>query len=257
MLVGIGWLDPGVVKRWQQGQIDCLETVVRTNPPRISEATKLFRSWAAAQGLTPSETRYVARTPSRESSRARRMILTNERRVRIESERALISPWTAGIRRAPSCCWRRAAIRACSREAWRAREDSNPDLHPSSHIRDLQWALAVLVSICWARGASPMLPSPSLASEGSIRTLRKLLENLERAKGFEPSTPTLARLCSTPELHPHPRRVIWPSASAGPCPSYAKELTALQPHAASPMKRPHAGLATRAFRLPGYARHRP
>ena len=28
------------------------------------------------------------------------------------------------------------------------------------------------------------------------------LENLERAKGFEPSTPTLARLCSTPELRP-------------------------------------------------------
>jgi hypothetical protein len=28
--------------------------------------------------------------------------------------------------------------------------------------------------------------------------------NLERAKGFEPSTPTLARSCSTPELHPHP-----------------------------------------------------
>jgi hypothetical protein len=27
---------------------------------------------------------------------------------------------------------------------------------------------------------------------------------LERAKGFEPSAPTLARLCSTPELHPHP-----------------------------------------------------
>src|SRR4029450_6324764 len=25
---------------------------------------------------------------------------------------------------------------------------------------------------------------------------------LERAKGFEPSTPTLARSCSTPELHP-------------------------------------------------------
>ncbi len=28
------------------------------------------------------------------------------------------------------------------------------------------------------------------------------LETLERAKGFEPSTPTLARLCSTPELRP-------------------------------------------------------
>src|SRR5438034_1809458 len=24
--------------------------------------------------------------------------------------------------------------------------------------------------------------------------------------GFEPTTPTLARLCSTPELHPHPKR---------------------------------------------------
>ena len=28
------------------------------------------------------------------------------------------------------------------------------------------------------------------------------LGKLERAKGFEPSTPTLARLCSTPELRP-------------------------------------------------------
>ena len=28
------------------------------------------------------------------------------------------------------------------------------------------------------------------------------LRNLERAKGFEPSTPTLARSCSTPELRP-------------------------------------------------------
>ena len=30
-------------------------------------------------------------------------------------------------------------------------------------------------------------------------------ERLERVKGFEPSTPTLARLCSTPELHPRLR----------------------------------------------------
>lgn len=30
-------------------------------------------------------------------------------------------------------------------------------------------------------------------------------ETLERAKGLEPSTPTLARSCSTTELHPHPR----------------------------------------------------
>ena len=31
---------------------------------------------------------------------------------------------------------------------------------------------------------------------------RSAIAGLERAKGFEPSTPTLARLCSTPELHP-------------------------------------------------------
>jgi hypothetical protein len=30
-------------------------------------------------------------------------------------------------------------------------------------------------------------------------------EVLERAKGLEPSTPTLARSCSTTELHPHPK----------------------------------------------------
>src|SRR5262249_40488746 len=30
----------------------------------------------------------------------------------------------------------------------------------------------------------------------------KCLMELERAMGFEPTTPTLARLCSTPELHP-------------------------------------------------------
>ena len=39
---------------------------------------------------------------------------------------------------------------------------------------------------------------------------------LERAKGFEPSTPTLARLCSTPELHPHPREFARPEGRDGP-----------------------------------------
>jgi hypothetical protein len=69
LLVGIGWLDPGTLKRWQQGQIDYLERVVQTNLPRISEAMKMLRSWAASKGLTPSETHYVARTPSRQTLR--------------------------------------------------------------------------------------------------------------------------------------------------------------------------------------------
>jgi hypothetical protein len=38
------------------------------------------------------------------------------------------------------------------------------------------------------------------------------LKKLERAKGFEPSTPTLARLCSTPELRP-----LWRCADGLSC----------------------------------------
>ena len=69
VLVGIGWLDPGAEKRWRQGQIDCLEGAVQTNLPRISEAMKLFRSWASSKGLLASETDYVARTPQRQKLR--------------------------------------------------------------------------------------------------------------------------------------------------------------------------------------------
>jgi hypothetical protein len=69
VLVGIGWLDPGSVKRWRQGQIDYLERHVRANLPRISEAMKLFRSWATAKGLLPSETQYVARASKRTTLR--------------------------------------------------------------------------------------------------------------------------------------------------------------------------------------------
>jgi hypothetical protein len=67
VLVGIGWLDLGAVKRWRQGQVECLEAVVQANLSRISEAMKLFRSWAAANGLLASEAAYVARTPQRQT----------------------------------------------------------------------------------------------------------------------------------------------------------------------------------------------
>src|SRR5207244_4786352 len=69
MLVGIGWLDPGALKRWRQGQIDCLEAAVQTDLSRISEAMKLLRSWATERGLLASETHYVARTPQRQTLR--------------------------------------------------------------------------------------------------------------------------------------------------------------------------------------------
>jgi hypothetical protein len=69
LLVGIGWLDPGAVKRWRLGQIDCLEGAIQTNVPRISEAMELLRAWASAKGLLASETDYVARTPQRQTLR--------------------------------------------------------------------------------------------------------------------------------------------------------------------------------------------
>src|SRR5690606_13975783 len=46
--------------------------------------------------------------------------------------------------------------------------------------------------------ASSSRRSPRVQATKELTWLGKL----ERAKGFEPSTPTLARLCSTPELHP-------------------------------------------------------
>jgi len=69
VLIGIGWLDPGAMERWRRGQLDCLEEVVQTNLPRISEAMRLFRSWANAKGLRPSETQYLARAPGRQTLR--------------------------------------------------------------------------------------------------------------------------------------------------------------------------------------------
>jgi hypothetical protein len=40
-------------------------------------------------------------------------------------------------------------------------------------------------------------------------------EKLERAMGFEPTTPTLARLCSTPELRPRSDRALFKHPPAG------------------------------------------
>jgi hypothetical protein len=69
VLLGIGWLDPNTARRWQQGQIDCVEEALQTNPARIAEAMDLLRSWATDKGLLPSETDYIARTPQRQALR--------------------------------------------------------------------------------------------------------------------------------------------------------------------------------------------
>jgi hypothetical protein len=46
---------------------------------------------------------------------------------------------------------------------------------------------------------------------------------LERAKGLEPSTPTLARSCSTTELHPHPKALAAITGNGRPMPNAADE----------------------------------
>ncbi len=69
ILVGVGWLDAGALERWRRGQIDFLERAVQANLNRISEAMRLFRSWAAANSLSESETAYVSRTPQRQTLR--------------------------------------------------------------------------------------------------------------------------------------------------------------------------------------------
>jgi len=69
VLIGIGWLDAGKLEQWRRGQVDYLERTVQTNLSRISEAMKLFRSWAAERGLSASETSYVARSPRRQTLR--------------------------------------------------------------------------------------------------------------------------------------------------------------------------------------------
>ena len=85
----------------------------------------------------------------------------------------------------------------------------------------------ISVTSTWSR--RPCNPSTTRSARGCHPCLRydllpmspgRTKINLERAKGFEPSTPTLARSYSTTELHPHPRD--WRRSLAGNGQSYAK-----------------------------------
>jgi hypothetical protein len=69
VLVGIGWLEVASVERWRRRQIDYLERATQSNLSRISEAMKLFRSWAREKNLTASETHYVSYKPHRQTLR--------------------------------------------------------------------------------------------------------------------------------------------------------------------------------------------
>ncbi len=61
VLTGMGLLSPTHVQDWRKGRIDFLERVIHANLKKISLSMALFRRWARAKGLKPSETRYVRR----------------------------------------------------------------------------------------------------------------------------------------------------------------------------------------------------
>ena len=65
VLVGMRWLTPAALARWQQGRVEDLESVVQVNLHELSSAMAIFRRWARDQGLRPCETAYLARTRNR------------------------------------------------------------------------------------------------------------------------------------------------------------------------------------------------
>lgn len=62
VLTGMGLLAPSNVEAWRKGRVDSLESVIQGSLEKISRSMSLFRKWALAQGLRPSETDYVRRT---------------------------------------------------------------------------------------------------------------------------------------------------------------------------------------------------
>lgn len=61
VLTGARLLTPTHVESWRKGRIDFLERVIQANLKKISRSMAMFRQWALANGLKPSETRYVRR----------------------------------------------------------------------------------------------------------------------------------------------------------------------------------------------------
>ena len=86
----------------------------------------------------------------------------------------------------------------------------------------------------WRQAASGNCPE----GFGRPQHFCEVFEKLERAKGLEPSTPTLARSCSTTELHPHPRWRQTFAVNGRPMPNADRECNsprAVQCHADHPI----------------------
>ena len=122
VLVGLGWLEPRRVDEWRQGRIAYLEAVVTASLGKISTAMKVFRHWAAARGLAPSETAYVARTRDRRPLR-------------------FSKSGDEGIERAYRTHWVSPELSERKRERLAERQSRPPDLVVVSPVK--QWTCAV------------------------------------------------------------------------------------------------------------------
>lgn len=74
---------------------------------------------------------------------------------------------------------------------------------PFKGLREKCWRTAPWRQTGQKKQEQPKTQKNALPKRKSVKTISfSWRSRLERAKGFEPSTPTLARLCSTPELRP-------------------------------------------------------
>jgi hypothetical protein len=60
VFVGTRALSEAQVKLWRNGSVPYLERVINSGLGSISRSMKVFRNWAKAKGLSPSETVYYS-----------------------------------------------------------------------------------------------------------------------------------------------------------------------------------------------------
>jgi hypothetical protein len=65
VLVGMGWVPPGMVTDWRQGRAPHLAAVAAVSADRLADALEVFHRWVAGQGLRSAEVEYVAATRDR------------------------------------------------------------------------------------------------------------------------------------------------------------------------------------------------
>lgn len=62
IFIHIGWLDSKLVHDWRKGKVPYLERVIQANLNKISQAIRVFHSWAKNNDLKPGETAYLLKT---------------------------------------------------------------------------------------------------------------------------------------------------------------------------------------------------